>query len=121
VVPALNFAAFFAYAMSLMPFDHKHLNILQDWAVHLITCAIFGGIAVFLIHRFSLSAKRAKPQVLVDVETGKRVVRRKSAGTFFGIPTRNWTVISGVLWALIAVAGVSGGDLRAPPSTAGTR
>jgi hypothetical protein len=112
VVPLFNFVAFFLYAISLTPFDHKHLNLLEDSAVHAVSCSIFGGLAVFLIYRFSLSAKKAKPRVLIDVESGKKVVQRKSAGTFFGIKTANWTVISGVLWAVIAVAGVAGGDLR---------
>ena len=111
-VPLANFVAFFLYALSLTPFEHKHLSMWQDAAVHAATAIVFGGAAAFFLYRFSLSAKKAKPRVLVDVETGQKVVRRKSAGTFFGIPTANWVVIGGVLWAVIAVAGVAGGDLR---------
>jgi hypothetical protein len=111
-VPLFNFVAFFLYAMSLLPFEHKHLNIVLDSFVHGISAAVFGGIAMLLIHRISLSAQKAKPRILVDVETGQKVVRRKSAGSFFGIRTANWVAISGVLWVVIAIAGVNGGELR---------
>ncbi len=112
VVPLANFIAFFAYAMSLTPFQGKHLSVAQDFGVHAATCMVFGAMAVWAIRRLSLSAKKAKSRVLIDADTGQKVVLRKSAGRFFGIPTANWVLLSGVLWGVIAIAGVAGGELR---------
>jgi hypothetical protein len=112
IVPLLNFVAFMLYAFSLSPFEHKHVSALANVAIIGASATVFGGATAAGLFLFAqYIEKKNPPRVLIDEATSKRVVLRRTAGTFFFIPVRIWAFITIPLWGAVAIGGISGGSL----------
>ena len=73
---------------------------------------IGGGIAGAALFFIARSIESKPGRVLIDAVTNQRIVFKKSAGSFFFIPTRYWAFITPGLALLLAVAA-----LTAPPKS----
>jgi hypothetical protein len=86
--------------------------------------SLIAGGALFFIAR---KIESVPGRVLVDPATNQRVVFKKSAGSFFFIPTRYWAfILPGLMVALVVVVALSPsrgrvtGIAQAPSSAAST-
>lgn len=111
VVPLFNFIAFMGYAFSLTPI-HGHLSPLARVAVFATDAAIFGGACAGAIYLVTVRTERTPPRNFVEEASGRRVQFRRSAGSFFFIPTRYWPAFTLGVWALVAWGGILGPELR---------
>jgi hypothetical protein len=104
LVPVINFVAFALFAACMKAIDSTSLEPTAHLAAIIANAVVWAGLAsgaIFLIAE-RLGARPGR--TLVDPATQQRVVLRKSAGSFFFIPTRYWAFITVALWAFITVA-----------------
>lgn len=118
IVPLLNVVAFVGYAFSLQPFYHTETSALLNVATVGACAALWGGAAAAAIYFVAKRIESAPARVLIDKETGREIKLRKTAGTFFFVPTRIWPFVTVAIWGLVAIGGIAGGELLAGTATA---
>ncbi len=105
LVPLFAFLAFVVTAVGSTPAEQQ-FGLAHNVAV----AASFGGsgvlagLALFFIAR-AIEAKKAR--VLVDPATNQQFRFRKTAGSFFFIPTRYWAFITPLLGLGMAAAAMT--------------
>jgi hypothetical protein len=118
VVPAINLVAWVLFAFALQPFYHKETSQVANVAIVGLIAFVVGAASAGAIYVIAKRIESKPPRVLIDKATGREIKLRKSAGTFFFIPTRVWPFISAALWVLLAVGGIMGGELMASTAAA---
>lgn len=105
LVPVLNFLAFVGFL-----FTSEALRPLRPAgafgaAVNPMLAGVWGLLAAGALFAIARKLEAHEPRVLVDQKTGQQVVFRRSAGSFFFVPTRYWAIITAVLWVALAILG----------------
>lgn len=112
LVPLVNVVAFVLYVGALSAISGRHFGPVGNVAVVGTIAGVFGLLAAASIHLVAKTIESRPERIFVEEATGRRVVFRASAGSFFFIPMRIWPAITAAAWVLIAIGGIVGGDLR---------
>jgi hypothetical protein len=85
----------------LSGFITTNLNLAQPWSTAL--GVVITGIASTLLWIFTHNVESEIDNVFIEKATGREIVVRRSAGSFFFIPTRYWVYLMPALAAFFGI------------------
>lgn len=111
LVPVFNVVGFLLAAVCMGVFQGVHPTPVMLQVFKVFNAIIWGGLAAIGIFLFNQHMAAQPGRTLIDPQTNQKIVFRKSAGSFFFIPTKYWTFITLGVWALGLVVSFTDGKL----------